>query len=182
MIGMKKSVGEGAPSVQAIEEVVEPVPNIQIPDKNIGSELAMFSRLPTISGISIEPRMEEASRDVVIGGSTQSVHIQDQIQEVASTLGVFTEDVVNPSMESAKIRSQPAIHPPRLDKEMPCPEIPTSDPMNVQERNRPDWMNTPASSTHPSPGGNPDRPSTPSSRISLNEAALNACFIQASFG
>ncbi|GMH19158.1 hypothetical protein Nepgr_020999 [Nepenthes gracilis] len=40
-----------------------------------------------------------------------------------------------------------------------------------KERICPDWMNIPASSSHPSPGGHPDRVSTPisSSKIFLNE-------------
>ncbi|GMH06675.1 hypothetical protein Nepgr_008515 [Nepenthes gracilis] len=39
-------------------------------------------------------------------------------------------------------------------------------------------MNTPASSSHPSPGSHPDRPNTPVSRMSLNEISLRARFIQ----
>ncbi|GMH25933.1 hypothetical protein Nepgr_027776 [Nepenthes gracilis] len=117
----------------------------------------------------------------MISDYTQSPVLQDRIQEVALAFEASSEDVVNPSIGPAKIQPQPIINPPRLEKEIRCPEISTSNPMDVQERIHPDWMNIPASSSHPSPRGYPDRASTPTLRISPNEAALNVRFIQASF-
>ncbi|GMH09309.1 hypothetical protein Nepgr_011150 [Nepenthes gracilis] len=185
---MRKSIGEPAipsvsttRSVQAIEKVAKPTSSVQIPDRNVGSELSIFSGLPTLSEISIETRIEEASGAVLISDSTQSTCLQDRIQEVAPASEAPYEDVVNPSIGPAKVQPQSVINPPRFEKEIRCPEISTSDPIDVQERTHPDWMNTPASSSHPSPEGHPDRASTPTSRMSLNEAALNARFIQASF-
>ncbi|GMH01156.1 hypothetical protein Nepgr_002995 [Nepenthes gracilis] len=78
MVHLRKPVGEivilsvsGAPSVQVINEVVELAPSVQIPKRNIESESAIFSRLPTLSEIPIEPRIEDASRAVVIDDSNQ---------------------------------------------------------------------------------------------------------------
>ncbi|GMH31244.1 hypothetical protein Nepgr_033087 [Nepenthes gracilis] len=169
------------PSVQAIEEVEEPTSSVQIPDRNAGLELAIFSGLPTLSEISIEPRIEEASGAVLISDSTQSACLQDRIQEVAPASEAHSQDAVNPSIGPAKILPQYVVNSPRFEKEIRCLEIPTSNPIDVQERIRSNWMNTPTSSSHPSPGGHPDLPSTLASRMSLNEAALNAHFIQTSF-
>ncbi|GMH20928.1 hypothetical protein Nepgr_022770 [Nepenthes gracilis] len=145
MTDMRKSVGEPAipsvftaPSVQVIEEVAKPTSSVQIPDRNVGLELAIFSELPTLSKISIEPRIEEASGDVVISDSTQLARLQDRIQEVAPAFEASSEDVVNPSIGPAKVQPQPAVNPPRLEKEIRCPEISTSNPMDIQERIRPD--------------------------------------------
>ncbi|GMH22656.1 hypothetical protein Nepgr_024499 [Nepenthes gracilis] len=136
---------------------------------------------PAIPSISTAPSViEEASGAVLISDSTQSAYLQDRIQEVAPTSEHLPENVVNPSIGPAKVQPQ-SVNPPHFEKEIRCPEISTSNPMDVQERIRPDWMNTPDSSSHPSPGGHLDRPSTHSSRMSLNEAALNTRFIQTSF-
>ncbi|GMH02299.1 hypothetical protein Nepgr_004138 [Nepenthes gracilis] len=96
---------------------------------------------------------------------------------------VSSENVVNLPIELVGIQLQPDVNPSHLEKETHHPKISTSDPMDIQERIRLDWMNTPASSSHLSPRGHPDRVSTPisSSKISLNEAPLNARFIKASF-
>ncbi|GMH30795.1 hypothetical protein Nepgr_032638 [Nepenthes gracilis] len=181
MTSTRKSVEESvfllvssAPSVQATKEVAELTSNVQIPDRNAGSELAIFGGLPPLSKISIEPKTEAASRALLISDSTQSACIQDQIQEVVPAPRAPPEAIVNPSIGPAKVQPQPIANPPHFEKEIRCPKIPVSNPMDVQDRVCPDWMNTPAFSSHPSPGGHPDRPSTPTSRMSLNETALNA--------
>ncbi|GMH07635.1 hypothetical protein Nepgr_009475 [Nepenthes gracilis] len=145
MTGMRKSVGElvipsvsTAPRVQVIEEVAKSTSSVQIPDRNVGSKLTIFSGLPALSEISIEPRIEEASGAVVISDSTQSVRLQDRIQEVAPAFEASSEDVVNPSIGPAKVQPQPVVNPPCLENEIRCREIPTSNPMDVQERIRPD--------------------------------------------
>ncbi|GMH03804.1 hypothetical protein Nepgr_005643 [Nepenthes gracilis] len=187
MTGMRKSIGEPtipsvftAPGVQVIEEVARLTSSVQIPEINVRLELAIFSGLPTLSEIFIEPRIEEALGAVVISDSTKSARLQDRIQEVAPTFEASSEHVVYPSIDPAKIRPQPDVNPPRLEKEIHCPEISTSNPIDVQERIRPDWMNIPASFSHPSPGSHLDRVSTSVLKISLNEIALNARFFQAS--
>ncbi|GMH01132.1 hypothetical protein Nepgr_002971 [Nepenthes gracilis] len=111
---------------------------------------------------------EPAIPSISTAPSVQAVE-EDRIQEVATTFEASSKDVVNPSIGPAKVQPQPVVNPPRFEKEIRCPEIPTSNPMDVQERIHPDWMNTPASSSHPSPGGHLDHASTPTSRISLNE-------------
>ncbi|GMH19354.1 hypothetical protein Nepgr_021195 [Nepenthes gracilis] len=155
MIDMKKSIGasilpsvSSASIVPATVEAAELTSNVQMPDRNTGSEITIFGGLPPLSKICSEPRTEEALSALIISDSTQSAYLQDQIQEAT----VASEE----------------------DRHL---EIPIFDPMEVQDRARPDWMNTPASSSYPSPGGHPDRPSTPASRMSLNEIALNARFI-----
>ncbi|GMH07236.1 hypothetical protein Nepgr_009076 [Nepenthes gracilis] len=186
MTRMKKSVGEivlpsgsSTPIVQGTEEVTELTPNVQMLDRNTGSEMAIFGGLPPLSEICNEPRTEEASSALMISGSTQSALLQDRVQGVAAVSEISLEDITIPSTGPAQ--SQPVVNPPYPEKET-CPSgVPASNPREVQDRVRPDWINTPASSSHPSPGGHPDRPSTPTSRMSLNEIALNACFIQASF-
>ncbi|GMH07413.1 hypothetical protein Nepgr_009253 [Nepenthes gracilis] len=188
MAGMKKSVGEtvlpsgsSAPIVQGTEEVAELTSNVQMPDRNTGSEMAIFGGLPPLSEICNEPRTEEASSALMISGSTQSAYIEDRVQEVAAASEVSPKDITIPSTGPAKVQSQPVANRPCPEKETCPPEAPVSNPRVVQDRVRPDWMNTPASSSHPSPGGHPDHPSTPASRMSLNKIALNARFIHASF-
>ncbi|GMH15290.1 hypothetical protein Nepgr_017131 [Nepenthes gracilis] len=186
MTGMKKSVGEtvlplgsSAPIVQGTEEVTELTPNVQMSDRNTGSEMAIFGGLPPLSEICNEAKTEEASSALMISGSIQSAHLQDRVQGVAATSEVSPEDITIPSTGPAQ--SQPVANPPCPEKETCPPRVPVSNPREAQDRVHPDWMNTPASSSHPSPGGHPDRPSTPASRMSLNEIALNARFIHASF-
>ncbi|GMH11940.1 hypothetical protein Nepgr_013781 [Nepenthes gracilis] len=89
MTGMRKSVGEPtilsvstAPSVQVIEEVAEPTSSVQILDRNVGSELTIFSGLPTLFEISIKPRIEEASGAVVISDSTQSTRLRIEFKKL----------------------------------------------------------------------------------------------------
>ncbi|GMH17341.1 hypothetical protein Nepgr_019182 [Nepenthes gracilis] len=124
---------------------------------------------------------EPAIPSISTAPSVQAIEEMDRIQEVALAFEASSENVVSPSIGLAKVQPQPAVNPPHLEKEIRCPEIVTSNPMDIQERIRPDWMNTPTSSSHPSPGGHPDRASTPVLRISLNAATLNARFIQGSF-
>ncbi|GMH25306.1 hypothetical protein Nepgr_027149 [Nepenthes gracilis] len=150
-----------------------------MPDRNTGFEMAIFDGLPPLFEICNEPRIEEASSALMISGFTQSAHLQDQVQGVAAVSEVSPEDVTIPS--NGPTQSQPVVNPPCPEKETCPPGVPASNPREVQDRVRLDWINTPASSSHPSPGGHPDRPSTPASRMSLNEIALNARFIQASF-
>ncbi|GMH30800.1 hypothetical protein Nepgr_032643 [Nepenthes gracilis] len=180
MTGMKKSVGESvlrsissAPIVQATMEVAELTSNVQILDRNTGSKMAIFGRLPPLSEICSEPKTEEAPRALMINDSTQSAYLQDRIQEAAVASEVPPEDIAIPSTGPAKAQSQPVANPPCFEKETRCPEISVSNPTEVQDRARPDWMNTPVSSSHPSPGGHPDHPSIFTSRMSLNEIALN---------
>ncbi|GMH11753.1 hypothetical protein Nepgr_013594 [Nepenthes gracilis] len=182
MAGMKKSVGETVlpsgsftPIVQGTEEVTELTPNVQMPDRNTGSEMAIFGGLPPLSEICNEPRTEEASSALMISGSIQPAHLQDRVQGVAAASEVSPEDITIPSTGSSQ--SQPVANPPYPEKETCPPGVPVSNPREAQDRVRPDWINTLASSSHPSPGGHPDRPSTPASRMSLNEIALNSRFI-----
>ncbi|GMH01155.1 hypothetical protein Nepgr_002994 [Nepenthes gracilis] len=80
---------------------------------------------------------------------------------MAPTFEVSSENVVNLPIELAGIQSHPDVNLSHLEKKTHHPEILTSDPVDIQESIRLDWMNTPASSSHPSPGGHPDRVSTP---------------------
>ncbi|GMH27009.1 hypothetical protein Nepgr_028852 [Nepenthes gracilis] len=130
MMGMRKSVGEPAilsvstaPSVQAIEEVAELTSGVQIPDRNAGLELTIFSGLPGLSKISIEPRIEEALGAVLISDSIQLACLQDRIQEVSPASEAPFEDVVNPSIGPANVQPQSIVNPPRFEKEIRCPEI-----------------------------------------------------------
>ncbi|GMH02990.1 hypothetical protein Nepgr_004829 [Nepenthes gracilis] len=132
-------------------------------ERNVELESAIYSGLLVLSEIPIEPKIEDASGVIVIYDSNQLNRLQDRIQEVAPAFEVSSEDVVNPSIELVGIQPQPDINPSHLEKETHYPEISTSNPMDVQERIRPDWMNTPASSSHLSPGGHPDIASTPAS-------------------
>ncbi|GMH27784.1 hypothetical protein Nepgr_029627 [Nepenthes gracilis] len=188
MTGIKKSVGasvlpsfSSASIVQTTVEVAELTSNVQMPDRNTGSKIAIFGGLPPLSKICNEPRTEEAPSALMISGSTQSAYLQDRIQEPAVASEVLPEDITIPSTSPAKAQSQIVANPPCFEKENRHPKIPVSNPMEVQDRARPDRINTPASSSHPSPGGHPDCPSAPALRMSLNEIALNARFIQASF-
>ncbi|GMH09292.1 hypothetical protein Nepgr_011133 [Nepenthes gracilis] len=111
MVDLRKPVGEivtlldsGAPSVQVIKEVVEPAPSVQIPERNIELESAIFSGLPSLSEIPIESRIEDASRAVVIDDSDQLDHLQDRTQEMALAFDVSFENVVNLSIELAEIQ------------------------------------------------------------------------------
>ncbi|GMH10583.1 hypothetical protein Nepgr_012424 [Nepenthes gracilis] len=166
MVDLRKLVGE-----------------IVIPSASGAPKSAIFSGLPALSEIPIEPRIEDASRAVVIDDSDQLDRLQDQTQEMAPAFEISSENVVNLPIELAQIQSQPDVNPSHLEKETHCPKFPTSDLMGIQERIHPYWMNTSTSSSHPSPRGHPDHVSTPisSSKISLNEAMLSACFIQESF-
>ncbi|GMH29772.1 hypothetical protein Nepgr_031615 [Nepenthes gracilis] len=188
MTGMKKSVGESvlpsvssAPIVQATVEVAELTSNVLMSDRNTGSEMAIFGGLSPLFEICSEPRTEGAPRALMISNSTQSAYLQDRIQEAIVASEVPPEDIAIPSTGPAKAQSQPITNLPCFEKETCYPEILMSNSMEVQDRARPDWMNTPASSSHPSLGGHYDRPSTLASRMSLKEIALNARFIQASF-
>ncbi|GMH12312.1 hypothetical protein Nepgr_014153 [Nepenthes gracilis] len=102
---------------------------------------------------------------------------------MAPAFEVSSENVVNPPIELVGIQPQSDVNPSHLEKETYRPKILTSNPVDIQEKIRPDWMNTPASSSHPNPRGHPDCVSTliSSLKIFLNEATLNALFIQTSF-
>ncbi|GMH01960.1 hypothetical protein Nepgr_003799 [Nepenthes gracilis] len=184
MTGMKKSVGTSVlPSVssvsiaQATVEAAELTSNVQLLDRNTGFEIAIIGGLPPLSEICNAPRTEEAPSALMISGSTQSAYLQDRIQEAAVASEVPPEDITIPSIGPAKAQFQPIANPPCSEKETRHPEISVSNPMEVQDRVRPDWMNTPASSSHPSLGGHPDRSSTPALRMFLNDIVLNAYFI-----
>ncbi|GMH02351.1 hypothetical protein Nepgr_004190 [Nepenthes gracilis] len=167
-----------APTAQGVEKVTDPTSNVQMLDRNTGSEAAIFGGLPSLSEICNEPTIEEASNILAIGGSSRSTHIQDQTQGIISAYDVPSENVPIPSANLDEIRTQAVVDPPCPEKEICFPEVPVSNPTGVQDRVCPEWMNTPASSSHPSPGSHPDRPNTPVSRMSLNEISLRARFIQ----
>ncbi|GMH00776.1 hypothetical protein Nepgr_002615 [Nepenthes gracilis] len=169
-----------APIAQGVEEVTDPTSNVQMLDRNTGSEAAIFGGLPSLSEICNEPTIEEASNILTIVGSSRSAHIQDRTQGIITTYDVPSEDVPIPPANLDEIRTQ-CCQPTPSRKRRCFPEVPVSNPTGVQDRVHPEWMNTPASSSHPSPGNQLDRPTTPVSRMSLNEIALKARFIQVRF-
>ncbi|GMG99858.1 hypothetical protein Nepgr_001698 [Nepenthes gracilis] len=175
---MKKSAEKSvSPSIdltpttqaQGTEETADPTFDAPMPDKNIGSEVAIFSGLTPLSEIHNEPSSEQISNVLVVDDSSRSAHISDRIQRAASEA-----PIENPLISSSavdEIRTVVA-DPPRPGKEINIPEVPVST-VGV----RAEWMNTPTSS-HPSPGSHADRPNTSASRIPLNEISLRARFIQ----
>ncbi|GMH10787.1 hypothetical protein Nepgr_012628 [Nepenthes gracilis] len=120
-------------------------------DRNTGSEAAIFGGLPSLSEICNEPTIEEASNILTIGGSSRSTHIQDRTQGIITAYDVPSEDVPIPSANLDEIRTQSVVDPPCPEKEICFLEVPVSNPTGVQDRVCPEWMNTPASSSHPSP-------------------------------
>ncbi|GMH31843.1 hypothetical protein Nepgr_033687 [Nepenthes gracilis] len=168
-------------TVQGVEEVTDPTSNVQMLDRNTGFEAAIFGGLPFLSEICNEPTIEEASNILTIGGSSRSAHIQDRTQGIITIYDVPSEDVSIPPANLDEIRTQSVVNSPCPEKEICFPEVQVSNPSGVQDRVHPEWMNTPASSSHPSPGNQPDRPTTPVSRMSLNEISLKARFIQVRF-
>ncbi|GMH12506.1 hypothetical protein Nepgr_014347 [Nepenthes gracilis] len=104
------------PTAQGVEEVTDPTSNVQMLDRNIGFEAAVFGGLPPLSEICNEPTIEEASNILTISGSSRSAHIQDRTQGIITAYDVPSEDVPIPSANLDEIRTQSVVDPPRPRK------------------------------------------------------------------
>ncbi|GMH14087.1 hypothetical protein Nepgr_015928 [Nepenthes gracilis] len=76
--------------------------------------------------------MRKSVREPAIPSISIAPSVQDRIQEVAPAFEASSKDVVNHSIDPALIQPQPDVNPPRLEKEIRCPEIPTSNPMDQE--------------------------------------------------
>ncbi|GMH23642.1 hypothetical protein Nepgr_025485 [Nepenthes gracilis] len=99
-------------TAQGVDEVTDPTSNVQMLDRNTGSEVAIFGSLPPLSEICNEPTIEEASNILTISCSSRSAHIQDRTQEIITAYDVPSEDVPIPSANLDEIRTQSVINPP----------------------------------------------------------------------
>ncbi|GMH00897.1 hypothetical protein Nepgr_002736 [Nepenthes gracilis] len=90
-------------------------------------QAAIFGGLPSLSEICNEPTIEEASNILTIGGSSQSIHIQDRTQGIITAYDVPSEDVPIPSANLDEIRTQSVVDPPCPEKEICFPEVPASN-------------------------------------------------------
>ncbi|GMH02284.1 hypothetical protein Nepgr_004123 [Nepenthes gracilis] len=176
MGGMNKSTEEtvlpssvSVSTAQGVKELTDPTSNVQ-----------MVSA-PTAQGV--EEVTDPTSNVQMLDRNTgsEAAIFGDRTQGIITAYDVPSEDVPIPSANREEIRTQSVVDPPCPEKEICFPEVPVSNPTGVQDRVCPEWMNTPASSSHPSPGSYPDRPNTPVSRMSLNEISLRARFIQVRF-